>query len=147
MKLKTAIVIDADRATVWRLFVDHDHLKHWQPTLQSFRHVSGSAETQDAVTELVYDENGRKVTLTETITARREPDFIGGTYASELGSVVVLHRFEDTPGGRTRWTGHWNQGFTGAMKYLAFLFRPKFRRRVRDDMARFKAFVESRRGH
>ncbi len=147
MKLKSEVIIEADRATVWRLFDDPDNLARWQPALESARLVSGARGRPDAVSELVYDENGRKVVLTETITARREPDFIGGTYASGTGSAVVLHRFEDAGDNRTRWIGHWNHSFNGAMRFLALLFRRSMQKRVEADMRRFRDFVHARTGN
>jgi len=146
MKLKTEVVIDADRATVWKLFDDPDNLKKWQPMLDAVEHVSGTRGQPDAISRLVYDENGRKVTMTETITARREPDFIGGTYESDRGTAVILNRFEDAGDGRTRWIGHWNQRFRGAMKAFAFLFRRSMRKRIEADMRRFRDFVATETG-
>lgn len=146
MKLKTEVVIDADRLSVWKLFDDPDKLTRWQPMLDSFRHVSGTPGQPGAVSELIYDENGRKVTMTETITARREPDFVGGTYESAWGTAVIVNQFENTPDGRTRWVGHWNHRFNGARKMVAFLFRRSMRKRIEADMQRFRDFVESETG-
>ena len=143
MKLKSEVIIEADRATVWRLFGDPNHITRWQPSLESVRLVSGIRGQADAVSELIYDENGRKVVLTETITATREPDFVGGTYASGTASAVVLHRFEDAGDKRTRWIGHWNYTFNGAMRFVALLFRRSMQRRVEADMQRFRDFVHA----
>ena len=87
VKLKSEVIIEADRALVWRLFGDPDNLASWQPSLESVRLVSGTRGHPDAVSELIYDENGRKVVLTETITATREPDFVGGTYVITSYSI------------------------------------------------------------
>ena len=147
MKLKSEVFIEADRAMVWRLFCDPDNLAGWQPSLESVRLVSGTRGQADAVSELIYDENGRKVVLTETITATREPDFVGGTYASSMSSAVVLHRFEDAGENRTRWVGHWNYRFNGAMRFVALLFRRSIQKRVETDMQRFRDFVHAQTGN
>ena len=73
MKFRNEIVIDADQQSVWAAFDDPENIKAWQPTLESFAQKSGERGQPGSVAELVYDENGRKVRLVETITERREP--------------------------------------------------------------------------
>ena len=51
-----------------------------------------------AVSELVYDEKGRKVTLTETITERRDLQFMALKFESPMGDTVVVNHFEDIDG-------------------------------------------------
>ncbi len=143
MKHKTGVVIDADRATVWRLFDNADNLAKWQPTLTSFVHRSGAPGQPDAVAELTYDENGRKVVITETITARREPDFLAGTYESRWGAAVVVNQFEDAGDGATRWTAYHNHSFRGLMKILSLFRHRAIVGRIDDDAQRFKLFVET----
>lgn len=143
MKHKTEIVIDADLATVWRMFDDPDNMTKWQPTLKSFTHKSGTPGQPDAVSELVYDENGRDVVMTETIAARREPNFLGGSYESKWANVVIFNHFEETEGGRTRWTCNVNYRFKGFMKVMALFMRKSICDRSDNDLNRFKLLVET----
>lgn len=143
MKHKTDILIDADLATVWRMFDDPDNMAKWQPTLKSFTHRSGMPGQPDAVSELVYDENGREVVMTETITARRDESFLGGTYKSDWGTVVVFNLFEETDDGTTRWTSNLNYSFKGFMKIMALFMHRSIRNRSDRDMNRFKLLVET----
>lgn len=143
MKHKTDILIDADLATVWRMFDDPDNMAKWQPTLKSFTHRSGRPGQPDAVSELVYDENGREVVMTETITARRDESFLGGTYDSGWGTVVVFNLFEETDDGKTRWTSNLNYSFKGLMKIMALFMQRSIRSRSDHDMNRFKLLVET----
>jgi uncharacterized protein YndB with AHSA1/START domain len=143
MKLKTEVIIDADCETVWRLFDNADNRRKWQPALTSYTLRSGTRGEPDAVCELVYDENGRKVSMLETITARREPDFLAGTYQTKWGTAVIVNQFEETQDGKTRWTTHANHTFTGIMKIIALFVARSVRTRTEDDVQRFKLFVES----
>lgn len=143
MKHKTEILIDADRATVWRMFDDPHNMTKWQPTLKSFAHKTGTPGQPDAVSELVYDENGRQLVMIETITARREPEFLGGTYESNWGTVVIFNLFEESDNGKTRWTSNMNYQFKGFMKVMAFFMRKSICNRSDRDMNRFKLLVES----
>ncbi len=143
MKHKAEILIDADLATVWRMFDDPDNLAKWQPTLKSFTHKSGVPGQPDAVSELVYDERGKDVVMTETITARRDGNFLGGTYESDWGTVVVFNHFEEIEDGKTRWTSNLNYRFEGFMKIMALFMQRSIRHRSDRDMNRFKLLVET----
>lgn len=143
MKHKTEISIDADLDTVWRMFDDPDNMMKWQPTLKSFTPKSGTPGQPDAVSELVYDENGREVVMTETITARREPDFLGGTYESKWANVAIVNHFATTEDGKTRWTMNSKYGFKGIMKIMALFMRKSICGRSDTDMNRFKLLVET----
>jgi uncharacterized protein YndB with AHSA1/START domain len=143
MKHKTEVLIDADRATVWRLFDDSDNMSKWQPTLKSFTHKSGTPGQPDSISDLVYDENGREVAMTETITARRDQEFLGGTYESKWGNVIVFNHFEETTDGKTLWKSNVNYVFKGFMKILAIFMRKSICGRTDTDMNRFKLMVET----
>ena len=143
MKLKTEVIIDADPATVWRYFDDADKLSQWQSGLKSVTHQSGARGQPDAVSVLVYENSGRERTVTEMITARREPDFLAGIRNSDRGSVVIVNHFEETEDGKTRWMAYRNHTFKGAAKFTTMFTRGAIRRRAEEDMNRFKLLVES----
>ncbi|MCP4299627.1 MAG: SRPBCC family protein [Gammaproteobacteria bacterium] len=143
MKHKTEVLIDADRATVWRMFDNPHNMTKWQPTLKSFTHKSGTPGQPDAVSELVYDENGRDVVMIETITARREPDFLGGTYETKWGTVIIFNHFEDTGDSKTRWVSNVNYIFKGFMKIMALFMRKSIFSRNDTNMNHFKLLVET----
>jgi uncharacterized protein YndB with AHSA1/START domain len=144
MKLKTEVIIDADRASVWRVFDNPENLTKWQPALRSFTHKSGTPGQPDAISELVYEENGREVVMLETITARREPEFLAGTYESKWCNSVIFNHFEETEDGNTRWVAYWNNSFKGFMKIMAFFLRNSLCNRTESDMQRFKLLVETK---
>jgi carbon monoxide dehydrogenase subunit G len=143
MKHKTEILIDADRETVWRFFDNPDNMTRWQPTLKSFTHISGTPGQVDAVSELVYHEGSREIVITGKITARRAPEFLGGTYESKWAAVVTVNLFEQTADGRTRWSGNTNYQFKGFMKLMALFARKSICEHIDADMQRFKLFVET----
>ena len=145
MKFRHEIVIDADQDAVWSAFDDPENMKAWQPSLESFAVRTGNAGQPGAVAELVYDENGRKVTLTETITERREPHFLAGTYESDAGNALIVNHFEDAGDGRTRWTMYGNHSFKGIFRIIGIFFAGSVRRRNEDMMNNFKLLAETKR--
>jgi len=145
MKFRHEIVIDADQESVWASFDDPGNMKAWQPTLEAFTSVSGEDGQPGAVAELVYDENGRKVKLIETITERREPHFMAGTYESDIGNALIVSHFEDIGEGRTRWIMYGNHSFKGVFRFLGIFFAGSVRKRNEELMNNFKLFTETRR--
>lgn len=144
MKTRNEITIDADRATVWREFDNPDNLGKWQPTLKSFTHQSGTPGEPGAVSEVVYDENGRDVVMTETMTEKRAPDFMAGTYDSAWSNATIVNHFESVGENQTRWVMYANHQFKGFFKILGFFFRRSICKRSDDWMRRFKLLVETR---
>ena len=143
MKLKFETVIDASPETVWAAFDNRDNMARWQQNLQSFNHVSGEPGQPGAVSELRYDEKGKEVILTETITERREPDFLAGTYDSPMGKTLIVNHFEAVDEKSTRWTSWCNFTFKGFMKVMSLFVSGIIRKRTEADMERFKLMVET----
>jgi uncharacterized protein YndB with AHSA1/START domain len=143
MKFRHEIIIDADQRSVWATFDNPQNLKAWQPTLESFTRTGGEDGQPGATAELVYDENGRKVRLVETVTERREPHFMAGTYESDVGNALIVNHFEDLGGGRTCWTMYGNHSFRGVFRFLGIFFAGSIRKRNEAMMNNFKLFAET----
>ncbi len=143
VKTKTEVIIDADRNTVWRLFECSDNLHRWQPTLKSITHRSGTPTEPGTVSELVYVENGRDITMTQTLTERREPEFVVAVYVSRRRQVLLVNRFEVIDANTTRWLAYANHTFTGVMRLGRLFFGKSIRERSEADMNRFKLLVET----
>jgi hypothetical protein len=147
MKLKFETVIDASLDTVWAAFDNPDNMVRWQQNLESFKHISGEPGQPDAVSELVYDEKGKKVVLKETITERRDPDFRAGTYESSMAKTLIVNHFEAVGEDSTRWTCWCNFSFKGFMKIMSLFVSGLIRKRTEADMQRFKLMVETDRAN
>jgi hypothetical protein len=126
MKFRHEIVINADQDAVWAAFEDPENIK-------------------GTVAKLVYEENGRKIMLTETITERREPHFLAGTYESPTGSALIVNHFEDAGDGRTRWAMYGNHSFKGILRVIGIFFAGSIRKRNEEMMNNFKLLAETKR--
>lgn len=143
MKQKFEVIIDASRARVWAAFDDPDNMGRWQQNFHSWTHMSGKSGQPGSVAELAFDENGRRVVLKETVTERREPDFLAATYESRHGSTLIVNYFEAIDDDTTRWSSWCNFRFTGGMRFLSLFLTGSIRKRTQCDMERFKLMVES----
>ena len=143
MKMESEIIIDASQDVVWKAFHNPNNMMKWQPTLKSVSHTSGEPGQPGAIAELVYDENGREIVMTERITERRDPDFLAGSYETDFGTTVIVNHFEIVSDSQTRWKSYSRHSFTGIMRFLAIFMRRSICKRLDDDMQRFKLMVES----
>lgn len=143
VKHKFEISIDASRETVWAAFDNPDNMRRWQQNFQSYTHKSGEPGREGSVAELVFDENGKKIVLKETVTERREPDFLAGIYQSDHGTTLIVNHFEEIDENTTRWTSWCNFTFRGLMKIISLFIAGSIRKRTEGDMERFKLMVES----
>lgn len=143
MKYTTEVTINLPREKVIELFDDPKNMKKWQPGLESFEPISGTPGQPGAKSRLVYDMNGRKMELVETITTRNLPDEFSGTYeANGVFNHIANHFYEEA--GKTRWVTENEFSFTTLMMKIMGLLMPfMFRRETKKNMEQFKAFAEN----
>ena len=79
----------------------------------------------------------------ETVTERREPNFMAGTYESDWGKILIVNHFEAIGDSKTRWSFCSNMVFNGFMKIVGIFFSGSILKRNESDMERFKQFVET----
>lgn len=144
MQFELSIDIAAPPDEVWRLFNDPASLPRWQPTLNAYEAISGEPGWPGAVSLLVYHQQGRTVEMTETIMARDEGRHRSGRYESAWAVNDMSCTFQALPDGGTRWRALAEFRFKGWVKLVAPLMRAGIRKRLVDDMLRFKTLVESR---
>ncbi|NIR50112.1 SRPBCC family protein [candidate division KSB1 bacterium] len=94
------IPINERREKVWKAMDNVENMKEWQPSLKSFEHQSGEPGQVGAVSKLTYNENGREIVLTETITGRKEPEEFSGTYDNPVARNRVKNTFVELDRGK-----------------------------------------------
>lgn len=143
MKLKFEIEIDANIDVVWEAFSKSENMKRWVQNFASFTPRSGVPGQVGATAEIVFNENGKRVAMLETITERRERDFLAGTYETDHGITTIVQHFVAIDENRTRWSSWCSFTFTGFMRFFTWFFSGVVRRRTEGDMQRFKLMVET----
>jgi uncharacterized protein YndB with AHSA1/START domain len=144
MKFSHAVVINRSREAVWRVFDDPDNMPKWQPTLKAFEHQRGERGQPGAVSKLIYEEKGRTIELTETITQRAYPNEFSGSYTSSHATNYITNRFIPLGDGVTRWEMDCEFNFHSFFfRVLSPLMKGMIVRRVVKDMEQFKQLAES----
>ncbi len=143
MKIKVEAKIRASRDFVWAVFENPDNLTRWQPTLETFMHRTGEVGQPGATSELVYNENGKKITMIETVTERRKPQFMAGIYDSARATSLIVIHLEEIDDNTTRFVSYTNMKFKGMMKIMSVFVAKSIRDRAEADLNRFKLLVET----
>ena len=143
MKYECELTVDLPRERVIELFDNPENLPKWQPTLQSFEHLSGEAGQPGAQSRLIYDENGRRIEMIETVTERNLPDSFSGTYETKGVKNWISNRFYEDGPEKTRWLLETEFKFSGIMAVASLFMRGAFRKQSLEFMRNFKEFAEN----
>ncbi|MGH9846983.1 MAG: SRPBCC family protein [Blastocatellia bacterium] len=144
MRFSHEVVINRSREEVWRVFDNPENMPKWQPALKSFEHQRGERGQPGAVSFLVYEENGRTIELTETITRRTYPDEFSGSYTGSHATNNITNRFIPLGDAATKWEMDSEFVFHSIfLKLFSPLMKGMFVKRVAKDMDRFKQLAES----
>ncbi len=142
MQFTCEITIDLPRQRVIELFDNPDNMQKWQPGLGTFEHLSGTPGQPGAKSRLVYEMDGRRLEMIETITVRNLPDEFSGTYeAKGVDNIVKNYFFEDGPS-RTRWVTENEFRFSGYMRLIAPFISGSIKKQSTTYLQRFKEFAE-----
>ena len=81
--------------------------------------------------------------MIETVTERREPDFMAGTCESAMVKTIIVNHFEGLGVGRTRWSLYANHTFKGIYKLFGLFLGSSIRQRNEELMNNFKLHTET----
>lgn len=142
MKYTCELVVNVPRPRMIELFDNPDNLDKWQPGLVSFEHLSGEPGQAGAKSKLLYDMNGRKIEMVETIMNRDLPDTFTGTYEAKGVHNIIENHFYTDGLERTRWVMDTEFQFSGFMKIASKFMGGAFRKQSMEFMNNFKTFAE-----
>jgi uncharacterized protein YndB with AHSA1/START domain len=143
MKLNYEIEIDAGIDFVWGAFTNPENMGRWMHNFETFTPKSGEPGQPGATAKVVFNENGKRVEMLETITERRDPDFLAANYETEHGTTIIVNHFEAIDEDHTRWSSWCRFTFTGFMRFMSLFISGAIRKRTESDLQRFKLMVES----
>ncbi len=143
MKYEVELIIDLPRERVIELFDNPDNLAKWQPGLQSFEHISGEAGQPGAKSRLIYDENGHRVEMIETVTKNSLPDEFAATFEAKNVKNWISNTFYEEGPEKTRWVSENEYKFSGLMWFTGIFMRGAFPNQSLEFMELFKEFAEN----
>ena len=144
MKYTNEIEIDLPVEKVIELFDEPENLKHWQPGLVSFEHVSGTPGQPGAKSRLKYKMGSREIEMIETITKRDLPREFAGIYEAKGVYNVISNKFTPLGGHKTKWVAENEFQFSGFMKLFGWLMPGSFKKQGQKFLDDFKKFAEQK---
>lgn len=142
MKYSTEIEINLPVARVIELFDDPENLKHWQPGLKSFEHLSGTPGQPGAKSKLLFQMGNREIEMIETVTVRNLPQEFSGTYEADGVFNIVKNYFVPIDENRTKYISEQEFQFKGFMKIMGWLMPGMFKKQSQVFLENFKNFAE-----
>jgi uncharacterized membrane protein len=142
MQYEAEVTINLPRKRVIELFDSTENLYEWQTGLKSFKTIEGVAGQPGARSEMIYDTNGRKLEMIETIVTRNFPDEFSGTYTAKNVYNSVANRFYEEGPEKTRWVIDTEFQFSSWMKLIGIFMKGAFPKQTLEQMNQFKDFAE-----
>lgn len=142
MKYSNEIEINLPLDKVIELFENPDNMKHWQPGLQSFEHISGTPGQLGAKSRLKYKMGKREIEMIETITKQNLPDEFTATYEAKGVYNLLVNKFIPVSENKTKWVSETEFKFSGLMKLIGFLMPGIFKKQSQKYLDDFKTFAE-----
>ncbi len=71
---ETRVTINKPRDVVWAYFVDQKNLSNWLPNVKSIENISGEPLTSGSKFKMTFEEDGREIVMTETMTEVKEKE-------------------------------------------------------------------------
>ncbi len=143
MKFTTEIAVNVPRERFIELFDNPDNMKHWQPGLVSFEHLSGTPGQPGAKSLLKYVAGSREVEMIETIVARNLPDEFSATYDVKGIHNIVKNYFTASTPTTTHWLAEYDFQMTGFMKVMGWFIGRAIKKEPQKLMDQFKEFAEN----
>ena len=81
--------------------------------------------------------------MIETITERRDLQFMALKFESPMGDTIVVNHFEDIDGKQTRWKMYSNFTFKGFFRLISIFFGRSIRRSNEEMLNNFKLLAET----
>lgn len=141
-KYTLELEINLPRDKVIELWDNPDNMKHWQPDLISFEHMSGEPGQVGAKSKILYRMGKKEIVMIQTITSKNLPDEFSGTLETKGLWNKFENRFSELGSDKTKLILDGEFKCEGYMRILAFLMPSMFKKQSFRYMERFKEFAE-----
>jgi carbon monoxide dehydrogenase subunit G len=92
---ETRVTINKPRDVVWKYFIDQKNLKDWLPNVKSFEKISGEPMTAGSKFKMTFDEDGREIVMTETMTEVKDKEVFAFVLENEVMTANARITFID----------------------------------------------------
>ena len=137
-----SIVVNAPASKTFAVFNDTANMRKWQPTFIKMENISGAANEPGSKWRLFYDEHGRELVMTETVTAFEQDKLFAFTLEDEFANFQIEIRFEENNGQTTITQTDRGEGNSLSAKSMIALMGGSIRKHQLEMYTRLKELVE-----
>jgi ligand-binding SRPBCC domain-containing protein len=137
------VTINKPRDVVWAYFINQKNLKDWLPNVKSIENISGEPMTAGSKFKMTFEENGREIVMTETMTEVKEKEVFAFILENEVIKANDRITFIDK-GNQTEVVE--NNTFEGGnifWKSLFALMKSSFQKNSQASYDRLKTNIEN----
>jgi uncharacterized membrane protein len=92
------VTVNAPVSTTFEYFNNTDNMPKWMDNFKSIENISGEKNQVGSKWKLVYDENGKDLVMTETVTAFEQDKLFAFIMEDEYFKMEIEIRFEENDG-------------------------------------------------
>jgi ligand-binding SRPBCC domain-containing protein len=92
---ETRVTINKPRDVVWAYFVDQKNLSNWLPKVKSIENISGEPMTAGSKFKMTFEEDGREIVMTETMTEVKDKEVFAFILENEIMKANARLTFID----------------------------------------------------
>lgn len=92
------VTVNAPVSTTFAVFNDTANMRKWMDNFKRIENISGNQNQVGSKWKLVYDENGRDLVMTETVTAFEQDKLFAFDMEDEYYKMHIEIRFEEKDG-------------------------------------------------
>ena len=143
MKYIIEINVKLTKEELFEKLLDPENLKHWQKDFVAHKHISGIPGETGAKSVITYKMGRRNVDFATTVVQNDLPDEYHVLYESKQIYNYHENYFVQINKDSTWWTVKTQLKFKGLlMGFVGFFIPGLFKKRIEDDMYRFKEYAE-----
>lgn len=142
MKISSVITINRPRERVVELITNPDNTPKWQSGVKSIQLLSGEKDQVGAKSRVVFEFNGFRLEIVETVVKRSPPDLFSSAFEARGVKNTVINRFYEVEPDKTRWVMKNEFHFGVLMSVVGVLIRDVISKQTVESMRRFKLFAE-----
>ena len=143
---KYSVRDDIDRPVedAWEVLMDESRMGEWLEGYKSMELIEGEPLTVGSKHKLVFEENGKEMTFTETVTAIEPLKEFSFDFDHDMMSSSIQMTLESTGPASTRITNRTKFSANGFfINLLMFFMTPRMKSRQSRSYARLKALIEA----
>ena len=143
-KYSVSVEVDRPVEEAWELFMDESRMGEWLEGYKGMELIEGEPLTVGGKHKMIFEEDGKELTFTETVTAINPPTEFSFDFDHDIMRSNIQITLESVGPTSTRITNRTNVMVDGFIPNIfMFFMKPKMKNRQSRGFARLKSLIEA----